>query len=238
MAFVYTARGWHVTIFSTGGKFRPVSKNFTELHTLTLASRSDVFLVSYILSRGWAVNHLPQCIHKNIFLQVTTAGVPLAISGDVPVIMCNWIWYLLQWKECEWKWLRIISLIWQIPSSPCKRYRCGSVQCNHGNRNEATCLAPWWPVLYLYLWSWHRTVIVRVWKVPPPYTLNLLHHLFLCRYCSRNFNWESDTKGSHSGCLTCKSVCNQDQEFWTVNKIAIVLLFLPDLHTVVPRTNW
>ena len=29
----------HVTIFSTGGKFRPVS-NFTKLHALTLAARS------------------------------------------------------------------------------------------------------------------------------------------------------------------------------------------------------
>ena len=33
-----------VTIFSTGGKFRPVS-NFTELHTLTLATRSYTLLL-------------------------------------------------------------------------------------------------------------------------------------------------------------------------------------------------
>ena len=39
----------HVTIFSNGSKFRPVS-NFTELHTLTLASRC------YALSGGERVN--------------------------------------------------------------------------------------------------------------------------------------------------------------------------------------
>ena len=33
----------HVTIFSTGGKFRPVS-NFTKLYTLTLAAHSYVLL--------------------------------------------------------------------------------------------------------------------------------------------------------------------------------------------------
>ena len=63
-----------------------------------------------------------------------------------------------------------------LAASPCKKYRCVSVQYNRGNRNEvkeATCLAPWRPVSYLYLWSWHRTVILRVWKVTPPYTLKL-----------------------------------------------------------------
>ena len=50
-------------------------------------SSSPCFILRYSLGR--AINHLPQSIHKNIFLQVATAGVPLAISGDVPVIMCN-----------------------------------------------------------------------------------------------------------------------------------------------------
>ena len=39
----------HVTIFSTGGKFRLVS-NFTELHTLTLAARSYALLGETIVS--------------------------------------------------------------------------------------------------------------------------------------------------------------------------------------------
>ena len=43
MAYVNAACAGHVTIFSTGGKFRPVS-NFTWLHALTLAARSYVLL--------------------------------------------------------------------------------------------------------------------------------------------------------------------------------------------------
>ena len=39
MAYVCAACPVRVTIFSTGGKFQPVS-NFTELHALTLAARS------------------------------------------------------------------------------------------------------------------------------------------------------------------------------------------------------
>ena len=37
----------HVTIFSTGGKFQPVS-NFTELHALTLAACSYALLATHI----------------------------------------------------------------------------------------------------------------------------------------------------------------------------------------------
>ena len=44
MPYVYAACPVRVTIFSTGGKFRPVS-NFTELHTLTLAARSYTLLL-------------------------------------------------------------------------------------------------------------------------------------------------------------------------------------------------
>ena len=40
-----------VTIFSTSGKFQPVS-NFTELHALTLAARCYVLLVSIIRDEG------------------------------------------------------------------------------------------------------------------------------------------------------------------------------------------
>ena len=44
MAYVYAACAGRVTIFSTGGKFGPVS-NFEKLHTLTLATRSCVLLI-------------------------------------------------------------------------------------------------------------------------------------------------------------------------------------------------
>ena len=44
MAYVNTACAGRVTIFSTGGKFRPVS-NFTWLHALTLAARSYALLI-------------------------------------------------------------------------------------------------------------------------------------------------------------------------------------------------
>ena len=48
MAYFCTACAVRVTIFSMGGKFRPVS-NFTELHALALAARSYVLLVhSYV----------------------------------------------------------------------------------------------------------------------------------------------------------------------------------------------
>ena len=43
MAYVNAACTGRVTIFSTGGKFRPVS-NFTQLHALTLAARSYALL--------------------------------------------------------------------------------------------------------------------------------------------------------------------------------------------------
>ena len=43
MAYVYTTSAVGVTIFSIGGKFRPVS-NFTELHALTLAVHSYALL--------------------------------------------------------------------------------------------------------------------------------------------------------------------------------------------------
>ena len=47
MAFVYVACTVHVTNFSTGGKFRPVS-NFAELHALTLAARSYALLCAHM----------------------------------------------------------------------------------------------------------------------------------------------------------------------------------------------
>ena len=46
MAYVKSGCAVRVTIFSTGGKFRPVS-NFTELHAHTLVARSYALL--YIL---------------------------------------------------------------------------------------------------------------------------------------------------------------------------------------------
>ena len=47
MPYVDAACAGRVTIFSTGGKFRPVS-NFTELHALTLAARSYALLTEMI----------------------------------------------------------------------------------------------------------------------------------------------------------------------------------------------
>ena len=49
MAYVYTACAVHVTIFSTTGKFRPIS-NFMELHALTLAARSYALLIAVNVS--------------------------------------------------------------------------------------------------------------------------------------------------------------------------------------------
>ena len=43
-----------VTIFSTGGKFQPVS-NFTELHALTLAACSYALLLGMIVCTGGRV---------------------------------------------------------------------------------------------------------------------------------------------------------------------------------------
>jgi len=45
---VYMACAAHVTIFSTGGKFRPCFK-FMELHNLTQATRSNALVSSQLL---------------------------------------------------------------------------------------------------------------------------------------------------------------------------------------------
>ena len=55
MDYVYTAYTVYVTIFSTGGKFRPVS-NFTELHALTPAAHSYALL---LCGTGCWQSHLP-----------------------------------------------------------------------------------------------------------------------------------------------------------------------------------
>ena len=47
MAYVHTACAVQVTISSTGGKLQLVS-NFTELHALTLVSRSSALLLTAI----------------------------------------------------------------------------------------------------------------------------------------------------------------------------------------------
>ena len=48
MAYVNAACAGHATIYSTSGKFRPVS-NFTQLHALTLAPHSYALLVQSII---------------------------------------------------------------------------------------------------------------------------------------------------------------------------------------------
>ena len=47
MAYVYAPCAVHVTIFSTGSKFKLVS-NFTELQALTLAAHSYVLLFYHV----------------------------------------------------------------------------------------------------------------------------------------------------------------------------------------------
>ena len=47
MSDVYAVHAGHVTIFSAGGKVRPIL-SFTELHALTLATHSHVLLVDII----------------------------------------------------------------------------------------------------------------------------------------------------------------------------------------------
>ena len=47
MPYVYAACPVCVTIFSSGGKFRPVP-NFTELHALTLAAHSYALLLEMV----------------------------------------------------------------------------------------------------------------------------------------------------------------------------------------------
>ena len=66
----------HVTIYSAGGKFQPVS-NFTELHALTQAPRSYVLLM--------AILHFV-CMHVTcIFLHVDIMGPPsFSDSATVP----------------------------------------------------------------------------------------------------------------------------------------------------------
>ena len=59
MAYVYAAACTiPVTIFSAGSKFQLVS-NFTELHTLTVATRAYVFLVCFF----WLTWGVGSCIH-------------------------------------------------------------------------------------------------------------------------------------------------------------------------------
>ena len=70
-----------VTIFSTGGKFCPVPI-FTQLHTLTLVTRSYALLVQHIVERCFPVG-IPstlkvednRCVyvHKDAFLRLSTS---------------------------------------------------------------------------------------------------------------------------------------------------------------------
>ena len=59
---VYAACAVHDTIFSTGGKFQPVS-NFTELHALTVATRSYVLLIHIYRTTSFTLqlSHLLAC---------------------------------------------------------------------------------------------------------------------------------------------------------------------------------
>ena len=75
MASVYAAAcAIHVTIFSTGGKFRLVS-NFIELHTLTLATRAYVFLVCFSLILGTRLGLLLLADLGSRFIHTLTSPV-------------------------------------------------------------------------------------------------------------------------------------------------------------------
>ena len=69
MAYVNAVCAGHVTIFSTGGKFRPVLK----LHTLTLAARYYVLLVQ----DNWPMNVLPPK-----FLRAQNQTIPFAVCAQ------------------------------------------------------------------------------------------------------------------------------------------------------------
>ena len=74
MAYMYTACPVRVTIFSTGGKFQPVS-NFTELHTLTLAARS------YALQHH-RLSFVPSLIFRSSAVDQTVCYVKVIASKD------------------------------------------------------------------------------------------------------------------------------------------------------------
>ena len=64
----------HVSIFSTGSKFRLVS-NFTELHTLTLATCAYVFLVCFSLVLGTRLGLLLLADLGSRFMHILTSPV-------------------------------------------------------------------------------------------------------------------------------------------------------------------
>ena len=89
----YAACTVHVTIFSTGGKFRPVSI-FTQLHALTLVTRSwDVHC--NILWRGIMQIHVHQldtaiiysCLGSDSYISVTSLN-QATMSRKLPWCVC------------------------------------------------------------------------------------------------------------------------------------------------------
>ena len=96
MAYVNAACARHVTIFSTGSKFRPVS-NFTKLHALTLAARSYVLLLNQWMRPSYILGIL---LYRYLSMYweswecalVTCSGW----SGDVTPVSF--------WDQVEWNW--------------------------------------------------------------------------------------------------------------------------------------
>ena len=128
----------------------------------------------------------------------------------------------------------ITSLIHQIPSRWCNRYRCGSIHCNHGNRTEvkeATCWAPWQPVSYLYLWLSQDSDSKEV----KGYTT-----LYPWGGFTISFSAESELRAMQTQRVAplSQSCATRIRNFEQGIKIAISFLFWPVLHITVPRMKW
>ena len=88
MAYVYAACTAHVTIFSTGGKFRPVS-NFKEFHALTPTTRSCALLVVpvselmiLLAAGGWVVEQeMRRFSFRTPWESLLTTATPMQGSG-------------------------------------------------------------------------------------------------------------------------------------------------------------
>ena len=87
MAYVNAACAGRITIFSTGGKFHPGS-NFTELHTLTLATCSYALLQYATLSCYVNVSNLrPRPLTLSLIMEESLEKV-YVMYQDVPFTLC------------------------------------------------------------------------------------------------------------------------------------------------------
>ena len=100
MPYVYAACPVHITIFSTGGKFQPVS-NFMELHALTLAAQS------YVVYKK--VKHLEE-VAPQLHCPFRSSSIPhsvcILIPGPPPQFALLAVWKILQVMKLggAWEW--------------------------------------------------------------------------------------------------------------------------------------